>query len=104
MESLIATIQELLASRQMVVTDIKATRAGYEEIKARIEAGQEERKATVSAIHEKIKAMINSIRSELEETIKNWVENGLDSVDQWTQGIRERLNVKFQLYLGLQAR
>lgn len=44
------------------------------------------------AIKEETKAAVNSIQSEMEETVKNLTENGLTSVYQRTQGLREELN------------
>jgi hypothetical protein len=58
----------------------------------KLEVNQEKVGATMKVRQEKMKAgqenmkpTINSISPELEETIKNQVEDGLASVDQWTQ-------------------
>jgi hypothetical protein len=53
------------------------------EIKAsqEVKAGLDEMKAKVKANPEEMKAAVNSILSELEDTIKNWVGDGLLSVD-----------------------
>jgi hypothetical protein len=48
--------------------------------------------------------MINPIQSKMEETIKNWVEDVLVSVDQWTQGLCEEVSAKIEeTQLALQA-
>jgi hypothetical protein len=93
MENLIAAIQELQASQQMVIVDIKATGAS-----------QEEMKTTVRASQEKMEVAVSFVWYRLEETIKNPVEDALASVDQWTQGLLEELNVKVEeMQLGLQT-
>jgi hypothetical protein len=53
-------------------------------------------KATVSGIQEKMEVVLNSIQSELEETIKQWVEDILVSVDQWTWSLCEELIEKIE--------
>lgn len=43
---------------------------------------------------EKIEAAINSIQSKLKETIRDWVEDILSSVNQWTQVLHKECSVK----------
>jgi hypothetical protein len=72
-------------------------------MKAKTEGGRE-MKATVSAIQEKTEAVINSIQCELDESIKYQVEAVLASVNNHTQGLCEKLNVKIEeMQLGLQV-
>jgi hypothetical protein len=73
-------------------------------MRVKIKTSQDEMKATVRASQEKMEAPINSIESELEGAIKDRVENVLVSVDQWTHGLCEELNVKIEeTQLGLQT-
>jgi hypothetical protein len=72
--------QEKMVAIREIWAEIKA---GQEEVKV----GVEEMKATVRASQEKMETAANSIHSELEETIKNQVEDGLASVNQWTQDL-----------------
>lgn len=58
----------------------------------------------INGVQEKMEATISSIWSELEETIRNWLEDGLASVDHLIQGLSEELVVKVEeMQLGLQA-
>lgn len=52
----------------------------------------------------KEEGLIHPIQSKMEETIKNWVEDALVSVYQWTLGLCEELSAKIEkTHLTLQA-
>jgi hypothetical protein len=57
---------------------------------AKIKTSQKEMKGS----QEKMEAAINSIRYKLEATIKTPVEDILASVNQWTHGLHEELNLQ----------
>jgi hypothetical protein len=53
-------------------------------------------KATVRLNQEKIEVTINSIQSKLKETIRNWAEDILLSINQWTRGLHKECTVKIE--------
>jgi hypothetical protein len=53
---------------------------------------------------EKMEVTRNPIWPKLEETVKNWMDDVLSSIDQWTQTLHEELNVMLEeKQLGLHA-
>jgi hypothetical protein len=83
---------------------LERVKAGQENLDAMIKRSQEETSTMVMANVENMEAMINSILPKLEDTIKNWPEDMVLSVDQWTQGLCKEFYVKIvEMQLGLQA-
>jgi hypothetical protein len=66
------------------------TKAYKEGMRVKLKTSQKEMKGN----QEKMETAINFIQYKLEETIKTLVEDALASVDQWTQGLHEELNLQ----------